>query len=253
MSIIYKVEELCRYNGTSISELEKVMGYSNGSIRKSSSQTLRSDRVQEIAEHFNVTPTYLLSDNKYCICSVCSFGYDPLNDDELQTHSQLHERFKILHKKIGFLLNTSQAANKRLFAKKRLKNTNLTEDEKIHTYETLLLCDFADYASEEEYIIEIDYSDFVRNELMKKKYFDLITPAIIQKIAQKYNVQIKDEEGSFCEKIQADEEFMANVSNLWDLPQEFRADVYKEIRHAKRDLADREYFTKMYPGVNPFN
>lgn len=254
MSIIYKIEELCRYSGTTIAELEKVLGYSNGSIRKSSNHTLRSDRVHEIAQHFCVSPTYLVSDTPTDICPICAFLYDPLDKNQSEMHSKIHNSFLNLKNKIGMLFNPAQANTKRVFVKEILKNKEASENEKTHAYETLLHCDYADYAFSKLYDVEIDYSDFIKNEIMKKKYFDLISLHVVQEIAMRYNIQLNKEEKPFIEKIQDDEEYMANIVNLFNLPDEFRSDVYKAIRHAKRDYADKEYFSTMYPSIktNPF-
>ena len=254
MSIIYKIEELCRFRGFSITELEKQLNYGNGSLRKSSTQTIRSDRVQEIADYFEVTPTYLISDESYNLCPVCSFLYDPLKTDQIEMHKRIHRNYLALKNKIGMLFNFSQSMTKRYFAMDKLKNKDVSEEEKIHEYETLLHCDFAEFAFSKDYVVDIPYSEFIRTEIMKKKYFDLISIPVLTAIALKYNVRLNKEEQPFLDKIQEDDEFMANITNLWDLPQEFRIDVYKAIRHAMRDFADKEYFTHMYGAKpNPFS
>ena len=253
MSIVFKIEELCRSKKTTITELEKKLGYGNGAIKRSSNQTLRSDRVQEIAQHFGVSPTYLISDVSADICPICGFLYDPLDEKQSEIHNKIHNNFLNLKNKIGMLFNPAQANTKRVFAKEILQNKDTSEDEKTHEYETLLHCDYADYAFSKFYDVEIEYSEFIKNEIIKKKYFDLISLPIMQKIAVRYNIHLDKDEKPFIEKIQDDEEYMANITNLFNLPDEFRVDVYKAIRHAKRDYADKEYFTSMYPTkTNPF-
>lgn len=253
MSVIYKIEELCRFHGTTITELEKVMGYSNGSLRRSTNQTLRSDRIQQIAEHFEVTPTYLINEMRHDICPVCAFLYNPLEKKDVIMHHQIHKNFIALKNKFGFLMNITQAASSRLYAKADLLDSSASKAKKAYSYELLLHCDFADYAFSQRYIVDIEYPDFIKNEIISKKYFDLVSTQILSEIMLKFDVHLNYDEKPFIEKIQDDAEFMANISNLWELPQEFRDDVYKAVRHAKRDLADREYFTTMYPTKrNPF-
>lgn len=53
--IIY---ELCEKNGISISELEKTLKMSNGSLRKDGD--IKSERLLAIAEYFNVSMDYLM-------------------------------------------------------------------------------------------------------------------------------------------------------------------------------------------------
>lgn len=238
MSIVYKIQELCVFNGITIAELEKRLGYSNGSIKKSSTQTIRSDRVVEIANFFDVTPSYLLSNSTHNVCPVCAFNYDPLDENDISFHHQIHENFIKLRNKMGYLMDISQAASKKQFAKMKLKDEHTPHAEMIYSYETLLHCDFAEYAFENNYEIEIQYSDFIRNEIMKRKYFDLIPSHIIQNITLKYDINFDENNKPLIELIQDDNEFMANVTDFWELPQEFRADVCKAIKHAKRDYAE---------------
>ena len=53
------IKMLCFKNGVSVSELEKHLGFSNGSLTKDS--ILRSDRLQILASYFNVSMEYLMT------------------------------------------------------------------------------------------------------------------------------------------------------------------------------------------------
>lgn len=48
---------LCRQNGISVTDLEKDLGFSNGSLLKNNS--IRSDRLYKVAQRFNVSMEYL--------------------------------------------------------------------------------------------------------------------------------------------------------------------------------------------------
>ena len=63
MGIIERIKELCRAEGITITELEKMLGYGNGSLAKSS--TIKSDRLQAIAKYFNVSIDYLVNGESY--------------------------------------------------------------------------------------------------------------------------------------------------------------------------------------------
>ena len=247
MSLINKIRELCKFNNTTITELEKTLGYSNGSLVKSPAHTLRSDRIQEIANYFNVSPTYLLTEKmKYNICPVCAIAYNPLDEADIESHKALHENYLKLRNEIGYLLNPSQAATKRAVAKSHLEDNDIPDEGKVFHYETLVQCDFAEYAYMNNFTVEVSYSDFMKNEIREHKYFELISQPVIKNLTVKYNVELSNDDTPLIELFQNDKVFMANITDLWDLPQELRNDVYKAIRHAKRDYADREYFTNPY-------
>lgn len=59
MATIDIIRAICAKNNTSIKALEKELGFSNGSLAKAS--TIKADRLQKIAEHFNVSVDYLMT------------------------------------------------------------------------------------------------------------------------------------------------------------------------------------------------
>lgn len=247
MPLIDKIRDLCKYNNISITKLEEILGFGNGSITKNPTRTMRSDRVVKVANYFNVTPTYLTTDMVYCVCPVCAAAYNPLDRATIESHDIIHENFVNMRKEIGYLLNPSQAATKRVIAQKSLESGDNNDDGKTFHYETLVQCDFADYAYENKYEIDIPYYDFLRSEIRAMKYFDLVSETVRKNLLVKYNVEPDTgEDTPLIELFQEDKEFMTNITDLWDLPRDLRVDVYKAIRHAKRDYADREYYTNPY-------
>ena len=58
MDSLEVIKSLCDRNGISIAQLEKELGYGNGSIAKA--RTIKSDRVVELSEYFGVSTDYIL-------------------------------------------------------------------------------------------------------------------------------------------------------------------------------------------------
>lgn len=246
MSIGAKIEDLCKYNDIKTSKLESILEFSRGSLTKNDPNAMGANRIRVIAEYFGVTPTYLMTDMLYCICPVCGVAFNPLDNTTIESHKILHGNFISLRDRIGYLLNPSQAATKRDVAKNYLEKTDIPDEGKVFHYETLVQCDFAEYAYMNNFIVEVSYSDFIKDEIRERKYFELISASIMKNLTVKYNVELNDQETPLIDLFQQDKEFMTNITDLWDLPRELRLDVYKAIRHAKRDYADREYFTNPY-------
>ena len=98
--------------------------------------------------------------------------------------------------------------------------------------------------------MDINYLDFIRQEIRERKYFDLLPQSVIKNLFVKYNIDPDSEDTPLIDLFQTDKEFMSNITDLWDLPQQLRYDVYKAIRHAKRDYADKEYNTNPYANVS---
>lgn len=107
-SLFEKIKELCQKRGISINSLEETLGYSRNTIYSMKSKKPNAERLQEIADYFNVSTDYLLgrTDNPV-IAGVKttkteidlkkdaaeSFFYDghELNDEDLDLISSLLE------------------------------------------------------------------------------------------------------------------------------------------------------------------
>ena len=60
MSVLYKIKDLANEKGVSLSELERSIGISNGSISKWEKSSPKADTLQKVADYFNVSVDYLL-------------------------------------------------------------------------------------------------------------------------------------------------------------------------------------------------
>ena len=107
-SLFEKIKELCQKRGISINSLEETLGYSRNTIYSMKSKKPNAERLQEIADYFNVSTDYLLgrTDNPAIAGNsvtkaeidlkkdaVKSFFYDghELNNEDLDLISSLLE------------------------------------------------------------------------------------------------------------------------------------------------------------------
>ncbi len=54
-----KVNDLCEENGITIAQLEKTLGFGNGTISRWVNSQPRADKLKAVAEYFNVTVGFL--------------------------------------------------------------------------------------------------------------------------------------------------------------------------------------------------
>jgi transcriptional regulator with XRE-family HTH domain len=59
MEIIERISDICKKNGTTVANLEKELGYSNGSLAKA--KNIPSGRILEISKYFHVSMEYLMT------------------------------------------------------------------------------------------------------------------------------------------------------------------------------------------------
>lgn len=64
MDLYNKIKELASEHGFSIRSLEEKLGFGNGTIRRWQTQTPGIDKIQKVADYFNVSIDYLLGRNQ---------------------------------------------------------------------------------------------------------------------------------------------------------------------------------------------
>lgn len=98
MSVLYKIKDLANEKGVSLSELERSIGISNGSISKWEKSSPKADTLQKVADYFNVSTDYLLgrTNNRFyglsdkqkeisieqALKSVMSYDGKPMTDND---------------------------------------------------------------------------------------------------------------------------------------------------------------------------
>lgn len=76
ITISEKIQLLSKQNSISISALEKILGFGNGTIGKWKLQSPSCNKVKKVADHFNVSIDFLLnntqtySDDEYRLLSL---------------------------------------------------------------------------------------------------------------------------------------------------------------------------------------
>lgn len=80
-----KVRELARKNGLSLNQVEEKLGYSKNTLYSLKRQKVSSERLQEIADYFNVSTDYLLgrTDNPRIASDASIIDTDPIEEQTL--------------------------------------------------------------------------------------------------------------------------------------------------------------------------
>lgn len=76
-SLFEKIKELCQKRGISINSLEETLGYSRNTIYSMKNKKPNAERLQQIADYFNVSTDYLLgrTDNPAIVKDDTIAGY----------------------------------------------------------------------------------------------------------------------------------------------------------------------------------
>lgn len=65
MNIVERISLLCDEHGTTFAAIERACGLSNGSIRRWATNTPSTDKLQKVADYFNVSLDYLQGRTSY--------------------------------------------------------------------------------------------------------------------------------------------------------------------------------------------
>ena len=84
-STLEKIKELAKSRGISLAKLEESLGYSTNYFYTLKTKTPNSDRLQEIADYFNVSTDYLLgrTDNPRITSDASIIDTDPIEEQTL--------------------------------------------------------------------------------------------------------------------------------------------------------------------------
>lgn len=109
MSLVERIKELSANKKITIAELERNIGISNGQIRKWDASTPGIDKLELVADYFNVSVDYLLgrTDNPYsgqteqqreltiqeALDSVMSYDGKPLTDNDREVLKRITEAY----------------------------------------------------------------------------------------------------------------------------------------------------------------
>lgn len=81
MTILDKIRSLANERKVTLAELERSLDFSNGSLRKWDTSTPSGDKIEKVADYFNVSVDYLLGRTKIPYTSNDNL----LNTQELET------------------------------------------------------------------------------------------------------------------------------------------------------------------------
>lgn len=64
MNLVQRIRNLCNSKNMTFAELERVLGFSNGQIRRWETSKPGIDKIQKVADYFDVSVDYLLGREK---------------------------------------------------------------------------------------------------------------------------------------------------------------------------------------------
>lgn len=97
-------EKLCSSKGEKPGTVSKATGIPTATLTswKQGKYTPKQDKLQLIADHFDVTIDFLMGNTDTIICPECDIYYNPLNEESVNLHTTVHDKYENAIKKYGF-------------------------------------------------------------------------------------------------------------------------------------------------------
>ena len=104
-----KVRELARKKGLSLNQVEEKLGYSKNTLYSLKRQKVSSERLQEIADYFNVSTDYLLGRTDNPKIATDGDASAPLDLRDIAAQSMLFDGKPLTEEEIDFITAVLEA------------------------------------------------------------------------------------------------------------------------------------------------
>jgi transcriptional regulator with XRE-family HTH domain len=104
-----KVRELARKKGLSLNQVEEKLGYSKNTLYSLKRQKVSSERLQEIADYFNVSTDYLLGRTDNPNIATNGDASAPLDLRDIAAQSMLFDGKPLTEEDIDFITAVLEA------------------------------------------------------------------------------------------------------------------------------------------------
>ena len=104
-----KVRELARKKGLSLNQVEEKLGYSKNTLYSLKRQKVSSERLQEIADYFNVSTDYLLGRTDNPKIATDGDASAPLDLRDIAAQSMLFDGKPLTEEDIDFMTAVLEA------------------------------------------------------------------------------------------------------------------------------------------------
>lgn len=122
MNMYERIEFLRKKEGISQGNLEKELGFSNGSISKWKASTPKPERLQKLADYFGVSVDFLIGKTDEIECKECGQKYNPLDEFDCTIHKQFHSKILKAMEKYDCLLPYNELASIRYDSLEKIKS-----------------------------------------------------------------------------------------------------------------------------------
>lgn len=244
MTSLEIIKKLCEKNNTSISALEKELGYGNGSLSKA--KAIPSERIYEISLYFNVRMEDLMprdnSEDVIRTCPDCGITYDCSDKESMNSHKKEHLLWEKAYNKFGEL-HCDYYINELIKAKNRNIRDNINNSLSVRCEAEMkvLRCLFSRSVQYNNYNLNhCIFDEYVAMMMYGKCYRAQIGEEIYHEIVKKYGTMPGIEDGKSI--------YIVPKERKSKLTSRDKRDISKDIDSIMEKLSLKEYGPAAYKG-----
>ena len=139
-----KFIKLCEMNDIRPGKVSKETGVSTATLTswKQGKYTPKPDKLQKIADFFNVSLDFLMDKEDFISCPECHFMYSPFSDVDIEAHSEFHNNYLKAESVYGHIPSEDIAIKARESFINEFRDDSRPNSERISAYEEFLNYDF---------------------------------------------------------------------------------------------------------------
>ena len=165
LNMYERIEYLRKKEGISQGNLEKELGFSNGSISKWKTSTPKPERLQKLADYFGVSVEFLIGKTDEIECKECGQKYNPLDEFDYAIHEQFHTKILKAKEKYSCLLPYNELATTCYNRLEEIKNNSENLPIELDKY---LKAEFSYYVyTNYEDNKHFDFFDFAKSKVVE--------------------------------------------------------------------------------------
>lgn len=213
-------EKLCEKNGITPYRFGKDMHVNSSTIStwKKKNSLAGPELAQKVCDYFGITIDFLMGKTDTIKCEICGMNYNPLWDEDWESHEHSHRIYLRTKELYPFFMNYSDAYDTRSNSIDTFRNPNKSMDERLNAFDDYLKSAFSLEISKCNYDVEhLDYEQFCKVEVSTLEEDWVISREFIEQLAEKYGID--------RDFLNGNEQILARISNN---PQMMRILAYAE-------------------------
>lgn len=185
-----RIKELRELHDMQQKTLANILGISSNTLSQYENEKREPgiDIVSKIAKYFNVSTDYVYGISKIVTCNDCGLSYCPDVELDIETHKEIHSKWKKAVERHGFCYSYS-AENERIKADNRniVKNTSLPIDVRYDAQIEVFKCLFSRSVVASNYSDNhIDFSAYISMLLNQKTVEENLGEELYQKMVSEF-------------------------------------------------------------------